>query len=267
MVSLFLFLPFSVGGKNIVSNAAHAQTTNTPIPELQGDSGTAWISADTWQTPVAWVANGMLTIAGVTTWMGGIVLNYAASVTVLDMGSMLKNMPALLKAWAILRDLGNLIIIFVLLVIGIATILRYTSYGYKQLLMKLIVVALLLNFSLFFTKFIVDIGNILSYQFYDKITEETPNCNRADSSDGCLSDSFIDKLKVTTIYNINTGFAGVATTTNTSNTNSTVLLGKLSFGQILLSGVMGSIFLLITAFVFFAAGILLLIRFVVLSSL
>ncbi|HEY4502539.1 MAG TPA: hypothetical protein VJH21_01775 [Candidatus Paceibacterota bacterium] len=264
MVSLFLFLPFSVWDKNIVSNAVHAQTTNTPIPELQGDSDTAWVSADIWQTPVAWVANGMLTLTGVSTWMGGVLLNYATGVTVVGMGDSLKEMPALLEAWTILRDLGNIIIIFSLLIIGIATILRISSYSYKTLLVNLIIVALLLNFSLFFTKFVIDIGNILSYQFYHKIVDKVPNCQSQEAYGGCLSDSFIDKLKITTIYNVDNGLGGLASTNNPS---ATILEGRLSVSQIFISGVMGSIFLVITAFVFFAAAILLLIRFAVLILL
>ena len=50
--------------------------------------------------------------------------------------------------WKITRDLTNMFFVLILLVIAFATILRIETYGMKSLLPKLIIVALLINFSL-----------------------------------------------------------------------------------------------------------------------
>lgn len=50
-------------------------------------------------------------------------------------------------AWTMIRDVMNLVFIIALIVISIATILRIESYSYKKLLPRLILMALLINFS------------------------------------------------------------------------------------------------------------------------
>lgn len=71
--------------------------------------------------------------------------------------------------WALTRDLANLFFIFILLVIAIATILRIEPYGAKALLVRLIVVALLINFSLVISAAIIDATNILGNMFISQI--------------------------------------------------------------------------------------------------
>ncbi|MEK7173617.1 MAG: hypothetical protein AAB710_00885, partial [Patescibacteria group bacterium] len=71
--------------------------------------------------------------------------------------------------WKIVRDVANLFFIFALLIIAIATILRLESYGWKQLLAKLIVVALLINFSMVIANVVIDASNLLALQFIEPI--------------------------------------------------------------------------------------------------
>ena len=69
--------------------------------------------------------------------------------------------------WQFTSSLANTAIIIILIVIGIATILNKESYGAKKALPKLIIVALLVNFSLVFVGAIVDISNIILMTFFD----------------------------------------------------------------------------------------------------
>lgn len=57
--------------------------------------------------------------------------------------------------------LANIFIILMLLIIAFATILKIENYQAKKLLPKLIIVALLLNFSLVFVGMVIDVSNIL----------------------------------------------------------------------------------------------------------
>jgi len=68
--------------------------------------------------------------------------------------------------WPIVRDLANMIIVLGFVVVGIATSLRIESYGAKKLLPKLIIVALLINFSLLFCGIFIDASNILMKYFF-----------------------------------------------------------------------------------------------------
>lgn len=81
------------------------------------------------------------------------------------------------KGWALIRDISNVAFIFTLLYLAIRHIL---GLGSKKYIPTLIMVALLLNFSLFFTKVVIDGGNILGRAFYESIS--TPDDNYADES-------------------------------------------------------------------------------------
>ena len=62
------------------------------------------------------------------------------------------------KGWEITSHLTNMFFILIFVAIAIAYILKLETFGMKKALPKLIIMALLTNFSLLFTKMIVDIG-------------------------------------------------------------------------------------------------------------
>ncbi len=73
------------------------------------------------------------------------------------------------KAWTISRDFANLIIIAMFVYAAVGTILRLKDYNLEKFIVKIIIVALLINFSMFMVKFAVDVSNIIAYQFYKEI--------------------------------------------------------------------------------------------------
>ncbi len=68
--------------------------------------------------------------------------------------------PVIANGWTQVKDLANMFIVLGFVVIGISTTLRINEYGAKKLLPKLIVVALLINFSLLFCGIFIDASNI-----------------------------------------------------------------------------------------------------------
>src|SRR3989344_2957550 len=79
------------------------------------------------------------------------------------------------EGWAFSRDVVNLFFIFILLFIAIATILQIESYGAKKLLVWLVLVALLVNFSLLAARFIIYATNSMGILFYQSISaNESP---------------------------------------------------------------------------------------------
>lgn len=89
---------------------------------------------------------------------------------------------AVLNGWRLVRDFANIWFILILLFIAIGTILRAQSYQAKKLLPTLLLVALVINFSLPITGFIIDISNIVSFQFLKAICPEVKNGEHCDFS-------------------------------------------------------------------------------------
>ncbi|MBI3633534.1 MAG: hypothetical protein HY226_04550 [Candidatus Vogelbacteria bacterium] len=67
--------------------------------------------------------------------------------------------------WTMVRDTANMFFIFLLLYISISTILSLSGADTWKLLGKLILVALLINFSLAFTYTIIDFSNVVARHF------------------------------------------------------------------------------------------------------
>ncbi|TSC77984.1 MAG: Uncharacterized protein G01um101424_118 [Parcubacteria group bacterium Gr01-1014_24] len=80
--------------------------------------------------------------------------------------------PFIPEAWAVVRDLSNIFFILILLYIGIKIILGLGGSEVKKMIAQIIIMALLINFSMFFTKIVIDASNILALIFYNKIDTE-----------------------------------------------------------------------------------------------
>ncbi|MDP1884057.1 MAG: hypothetical protein Q8L10_01695 [Candidatus Moranbacteria bacterium] len=71
--------------------------------------------------------------------------------------------PAIFKSWKIVRDFLNIGFILVLLFSAFSTIFQVDKYNYKKILLWLVIMALLVNFSYPITRFIIDASNVLMY--------------------------------------------------------------------------------------------------------
>lgn len=76
-------------------------------------------------------------------------------------------------AWAVVRDLSNIFFILILLYISIKIILGMGGSEVKKMIGSVVIMALLINFSMFFTQIIIDSSNILALIFYNKINVST----------------------------------------------------------------------------------------------
>ena len=87
------------------------------------------------------------------------------TVFALDLNDALLSSDILKTGMAITTSLANLGFIFLLIIISIATILRRQSYGIKQLLAKLIIAALLVNFSFVIAGAILNFSSVFTRYF------------------------------------------------------------------------------------------------------
>ena len=86
------------------------------------------------------------------------------------------------EGWKIIRNVSNIFFIIALLYIAIKIILGLDSTSSKKLIAMVILMALLINFSLFITQVVIDSSNILAKVFYNKITPINKNGNKIDAN-------------------------------------------------------------------------------------
>lgn len=251
-------LPISMEGSDKATARSVASTGGTGTVVKSGSPSDEKCDKF-WQTLSSPVECGMipamadwwLSLVGLLLWLAGQFLDYAATFT-LNLSSYAKDLN-IDATWATIRDLMNIVFVFALLWISIQTILGLADT--KKLLTSIILAALLINFSLFFTKVIIDISNVVALQFYSGITNgQFPGSSPSSSTD-TLSGQFMSRLKLTTNYaaGASSGTVGMEKPLTLAGVGTTVI--------------MGSIFIIIAAFVFFAAGLMLAARSAVLIIL
>ncbi|NTV44304.1 MAG: hypothetical protein HGA67_01235 [Candidatus Yonathbacteria bacterium] len=114
--------------------------------------------------------------------------------------------------WLAVRDLSNMVFIFGIIWIAIATILQINGHQAKDGLVKLIIAALLINFSLFFTRAIIDVGNLSALFFYDAFVVEEPGNTaggaQQTSGQNIAQNSYLGtQLHIIEVKGISQGFA------------------------------------------------------------
>lgn len=165
-LSLVLFL--------LLGNTGKIYAADSTTPAASSDSSnpllaTADVAAGVLTSPITLSVMVISYIAGVlasiAVQIGGFLSNFSLSLNF----AVLQN-PLIDVGWKITRDLANLGFVLFIIIIAIATILRFQEYGAKSTLGKLIAVALLVNFSLVFAGVFIDFSNMLTNFFISNIT-------------------------------------------------------------------------------------------------
>ncbi|MEI6287969.1 MAG: hypothetical protein WCP18_00060 [bacterium] len=81
--------------------------------------------------------------------------------------------PIVLNGWRIVRDICNNFFIIILLAIAIGTIFRVSAYHYKQLLPKLLIMAVLINFSKMIAGIMIDFSQMIMMFFVSPFAGDT----------------------------------------------------------------------------------------------
>lgn len=191
------------------------------------------------------------------------------------------NLDVVKTGWEVTRDFSNMFFILFMVIIAFTTILRTEKYGIKQLLPKIILIALLINFSFVIAGVIIDFSNIAANFFISDIKKYT------DVNKGGISGAFADSLS---LPKTQTGIDCEKEYDNKikecggieEEDINTKCLFKAKFWyedcvkaesaffgdwanvlSLLISSTFGSIVLLVATFTFFAGGIILIIRIVI----
>ena len=120
-----------------------------------------------------WMVNIGLSIGGFFAGLGGMLFDKSINALVLQMGDIFLNQglgTVVNSIWTVIRDLFNIVFIFTLVYIGLRTIWDADDSRTKKLLGGLIAAALLINFSLYIAKVVVDISNYTAVTIYSIAT-------------------------------------------------------------------------------------------------
>lgn len=225
-----------------ITTEATAAAAGTPT--ALGSKSTADTSSglDSPSMLTHFLGNLILSIASAFVWVGGHVLDSAINNLVFKMGEYINDVQfghAIDTIWTVIRDFSNLAFIFGFIFLGVRTIIDPESASVKRTLTRLVIGALLINFSLYIVKFVVDFSNLLAFHIYNAMV----------TGSGTISAKLMDMLGLISVYGTSSG--------------------PESFRNITANGmiwfyVLAALLLFIAAFVFIAAGILLAVRFVAL---
>lgn len=75
------------------------------------------------------------------------------------------NTPAVEKGWVLIRDVCNMIVVILLLIYAFATILRISKYSEKKILPRLLIAAVLINFSKLIAGLAIDAAQVFMLTF------------------------------------------------------------------------------------------------------
>lgn len=127
----------------------------------------------------------------ITSWLLGIVgvmFNWLVVVTIFQFAVFFGNSEGMLLAWGILRDVGNILILFGFIYAGVMMVLDLHSFDARKAIPRLIIFAVLLNFSLFTGEAIVDVSNVLSAKLYQQAGQSIfKSCNGATALTECTN--------------------------------------------------------------------------------
>lgn len=107
-------------------------------------------------------------IASILFLLSGMLFDYSLF---LSIDNNFVSQPFIDTLWTTVRDFSNMIFIFILIYTGINTMLFGANW--QKTVLHVVIIALLINFSLFFTKVIIDTGNILALGVYDAMDQST----------------------------------------------------------------------------------------------
>ncbi|MBM3260828.1 hypothetical protein FJY93_00220 [Candidatus Kaiserbacteria bacterium] len=262
-----LFLPLQVSlpapttqttsiGYSVTLSAAHAQTgpsASTKTKDLPTScGGWGWLQVGVVTCATRWTISVLATlviqagvlILGLASGLFGLlidrtIIGFGAADGILTKGVQ----DGITIAWTALRNISNILIIGFFTFIAINIILGSAEFGQKKLVARVLIVAILINFSLFFTKVIIDFSNYTATQFYRQATILQTRPNTGGTPEG-IGDQFMNALGVTSFAQTQGEISKLGETQN-------------GIASMLLISIMSFVILLATAMVLFYGSFIL----------
>lgn len=212
---------------------------------------------------VAWGISSVLWLLGWILWLAAQIFNISLHLSILDFSG-LANSKAVSYIWGLGRDLANVFFIFILIYIAIATIIQKAGIQTKSMVVKLIITALLINFSIIIPKVIIDVGNSLANVFYRNMAPAGETTGTPD-----IASILVKGAKPQNFFKTELGNQSALNADGTpkANTGSVSDVLALDWSVILLKGLGAGILIIILAYALLIAAYMFLARTVVLTFL
>ena len=97
--------------------------------------------------------------------LGGLTLSFIGLLVQIVQYNDFIYAPAVVKGWVVMRDVVNMLFIVILLAIAFGTVFKVEQYQYKQTLGKVLLMAVLVNFSKGITGLFIDIAQVVMLTF------------------------------------------------------------------------------------------------------
>lgn len=119
---------------------------------------------------IAWVADIIQAIWGFGLYFVALLFDASVYISISDVFQDLIKSDAITKVWIIARDLANIALVFIILWIAVQYAIDVSNKFNQRTIVNIIIIALLVNFSGFFTKIVIDASNVVAYEFYERIS-------------------------------------------------------------------------------------------------
>lgn len=146
-----------------------------------------------------WFGSWFITIGGSILRLAGMVFDALMARVIVDFKNTLENLGVLTiitNSWTFFRDVANILIVGIFVFIAISLILGLKNYGQKKMIARVLIIAVLLNFSLLFAKLIIDASNLVSHTIYTQVA----GVQGAGGTSGSVSQKFLDPMKITSVW-------------------------------------------------------------------
>lgn len=222
--------------------------------QISEDEGACW----TWTGGInpgncllitlGWVGNLITYMFGSLLWISSKIFDISIFLSISSIKSWF-DADFVKNVWIVIRDIANIFFVFILLYIAIGTIFELNNIGSPQkMVVNVIVIALLVNFSGFFVRTTVDVANVIAYEFYSNMSGGSGGVLKMSN----LGTNFISKLDLAKYY------------VKPDGETSAPQIERLSFTGVILQTFGNILLILAASFVLLVASILFIIRSIVL---
>ncbi|MFH1947190.1 MAG: hypothetical protein ABIJ23_03485 [Candidatus Magasanikbacteria bacterium] len=138
-----------------------------PSLAIEGDSAAAAIASDVGNSIGMWITQAFLAMSEFFIKMAIFFLQYFIAIAgwndYLDV-------PTVMLGWTMVRDVANMFFVVILLVIAFGTILGVEQYQWNKTLIKLILAAVLINFSNLICGIFIDAAHVFTITFVNAVS-------------------------------------------------------------------------------------------------
>jgi hypothetical protein len=228
IVALVIFVP-------IITSAGQPNNTNSNVDTIaKPDLDSGMMSLLGVNKILSFIAQTALWLSSLLLTLSGILFEQSIKYGIQGFAALADGTSMVTTGWVIARDLSNIMFIFLVLWVGISTILGLNHGSTMGSIMKIAIAAILINFSLFLAKAVIDVANVIALHFYDLLVGGT-------DSGGTLVGVFMKGLQMQGIYDPSA-------------------FKILDTSKIIMIGLFGSIMIIVASWIFISGAVLMLYR-------